>query len=100
MTVFHRVDPSIQKDLDTTLGEALGGVTAQRQADLGHDPAGGLDQHPTHVRGLDGLVVTAGVAGHVLQLGEHLDARVSPADHHETQQPAAQLRIDRGVGGL
>ena len=71
------------------------GVLAHLLADLGEDAVGGLDEDPLHVLGLDVVVVARGVAGHVLQLAERLDARVAAADEDEGQGRVA----DRGVAG-
>ena len=48
--------------------------------------------------GVDVLVVARGVARHVLQFGERLDARVPAADDGEGEQPLAQLRVERRGG--
>ena len=63
----------------------------------GQDPSGGLDQHPAHVLRLQVGVVPGCVAGHVLELGERLDARVAAADEDERECPSALRTTDRRV---
>lgn len=99
MAALHALDARVEVALDAALLELLDGVDAEPRAHLGHDPAGGLDQHPVHVGLLEALVVPQRVAGHVLQLRQRLDAREAAADDDEAQQPLAQLRVVR-AGGL
>ena len=46
--------------------------------------------------GFELRVVAQRVAGHVLHLGQRLDAGVAAADEDEGQRPAADLRVGRG----
>ncbi|CAM5250879.1 hypothetical protein SXANM310S_02311 [Streptomyces xanthochromogenes] len=46
------------------------------------------------------MVVPRGVAGHVLQLGQRLDARVAAADEHEGQGRVADGRVARRGGDV
>ena len=49
---------------------------------------------------LDVVVVAGGVAGHVLQFGERLDARVAAADEDEGERGVADLGVAGGGGDV
>ncbi len=99
MPVLERLRRCRQVDLDAALLQLFGGPHAERLAHLGKDAAGRLHEHPPDVLRLDVLVVAAGVAGHVLQLGQRLDAREAATDDGEREQPLAQLGVE-GARGL
>ena len=71
-------------------------VGAHVPVDLGQHPLGRLDQHPVHVGRVELGVVAQRVAGHVLHLGQRLDAGVAAADEDERQRPPAGGRVHCG----
>ena len=75
----------LEPDVDAALAQSVDGVPAHLLADLGKDPVGHLDQHEAQVALVDGWVVAGRVPGHVLGLGERLDAGVPAADEDEGQ---------------
>ncbi len=85
----------VEQHLDVAAAQLGEGVAAHLGADLREDAVGGLDEDPLHVLGAEVVVVARGVAGHVLQLAEGLDARVAAADEDEGEGGVA----DRGVAG-
>lgn len=85
----------VQAYVDVAAAQFGDGVAAHVLADLGQDAVRGLDEDPLHVLGADVVVVARGVAGHVLEFAERLDAGVSAADEDEGEGRVA----DRGVAG-
>lgn len=75
-------------------------VGAHLLADLREDAVRGLYEDPLQVVRVDVVVVAHGVAGHVLQLGERLDAGVTASYEDEGQGRVADRGVARGGGDV
>src|SRR5207244_6560430 len=81
--VLERLGQRVQVHLDAALLQLHHRVHTQALAHLGQNPPGRLDQHPAQVARVDVLVVPGGEPGHVLQLGQRLDAGETTTDEGE-----------------
>src|SRR5690606_15632670 len=99
--VLDRLQQRLELHLDAAFTPLPDGVLAPVLADLRQDPPGGLDEHPAHGNVVEAALVVgpADAAGHVLQLGYRLHARVAAADEEEAQRPAAYLVVIGGGSG-
>jgi hypothetical protein len=86
--------------VNATAAQLLGGPAAHVGAHLGQDAVGGLDEDESHVLDADVAEVLGRGAGHVLELGECLDAGEPTADEDEGERLAADLLILGGLGDV
>ena len=81
-------------DLDATLGEPSGRVLAEAPGNLREDLRRCIDQHPALRHAAEVAVRAERCLGHVVELGERLDAGVAGPDEHEAELGRV-VRVDR-----
>ena len=102
--VEGRGEPGADPHLDAAAREAAVHARGRRFGDLGHDPPGGLDEHPAQL-GRVHTDLLRGPAAEVLELAERLHPGEPATDDDEGQQPRAAHDVGRrhrhhGRGGV